>query len=397
MFSDLNRRLKKPLLILLTILVLLPIFLWISQKVIDPSLHPNKDFFTFWLGGRLITLGKNPYLHSDYLWGRAFYDADLIPDATFVYPLPFALLFAPLGLLPLNKAFVVWDTLTQVMILVSLLLLVRSYAKPLAKNFFPLLLIAVILFRPTYITLVNAQLSGFFFLLLSAIIYLWNQGKWKQGSLLLALFALKPTLGLPIMAVLTLFLLLRKQYSAIFTLAAALLALLLSGFLVDPHWVSHYWQIGNDKLGQTFGFSPTLWGAATLVCQFKSECSIISGGAGCLAASIAVLFFFINRRQTLAPVTAVCLAIIFTMLVTPYIWPYDQLLLVIPIVTVVMEKANRGDRFLPTAFLLILIDLFSYFLLFVSMKNEHEIWNFFIPLVILILTIPWLKKGYQPA
>ena len=387
------RRFKKPLLILLACVVLLPIFWLISQKVIDASFHPNKDFFTFWLGGRLVTLGKNPYLHSEYLWGRAFYGADLIPDATFVYPLPFALLFAPLGFLSLDTAFVLWDTLTQAMMLFSLILLVGFYAKPLAKSYFPLLLAAVILFRPTYITLVNAQLSGFFLLLLTGIVYFWNKGKWWQGGLLLSLFALKPTLGLPIMAVLVLFLFLKKQYRAILIIAAALLALLLAGFLVDPHWVSHYWQIGNEKLGQTFGFSPTIWGAATLACQFRSGCSLLGGGAACLAASIAIMVFFIKKRQTLSPGAAVSLAIIFTLLVTPYVWPYDQLLLVIPIVIIIMETAQRGARFLPTAALLISMDVLSYFLLFISKQNEHEIWNFLIPLTVLILMIPVLKKG----
>ena len=77
------------------------------------------------------------------------------------------------------------------------------------------------------------------------------------------------------------------------------------------------------------------------------------------------------------------------MLLTPYTWPYDQLLLAVPIITVMMELARRGAPFLPTALIFLGFDIAALLLLGVTARIQSEIWNALIPLGVLSLLV-WI-------
>ena len=195
--------------------VLIPIlgiiFYFTSITIVNPTEYPNSDFFTFWLAGHLALLGQNPYITDIWIGGHSLFGASWIPNATYIYPLPLSLFFAPFGLLSLYKAFVLWVFLTQFMIFLSVLLLLKLYAAQLTKQFVLPIFAGVIIFRPTIITLINGQLSGFLLLIIVCIIFLWERGKWWQGAILLPFLALKPNLGVPIILLLSMYLILKKE------------------------------------------------------------------------------------------------------------------------------------------------------------------------------------------
>ncbi|HTX91189.1 MAG TPA: glycosyltransferase family 87 protein, partial [Anaerolineales bacterium] len=198
----------------------------LAVRIVASIDYRNNDFFTFWLAGHLVTQGGNPYDPAQWVAGHQAFGVTWIPNQTYVYPLPLSLLFAPLGWLSLKSAFTVWVALSELMILVALALLAFGQPGSGSGRYFLPLLIGLIFFRPTSLTLFHGQLSGALLLLLAGTIFLWEKGKWEWGSLLLPLLMLKPNIGAPLLALLGAWLLVRKRFRALLAIAAGLLALL---------------------------------------------------------------------------------------------------------------------------------------------------------------------------
>ena len=345
----------------------------------------------------MATLGQNPYLTDIWVGGHHQFGASWIPNETFIYPIPVSLLFVPLGLLTLYQAFVVWVMLTQYMIISSVALLLRLYPAQLIKRFFLPLLASVIIFRPTIITLINGQLGGFLLLVLVCIIYLWESGKWWQGTAFLPILALKPNLGIPIIVLLSIYLIMQRKITSLIAGGISGLALLILGLVQNSNWILEFLNAGNIKFSQTFGFSPTIWGLSTLLCNYKLNCSLGFGSAFGLIFLIGYIYLLVRKQKLLSPALVVGLEITVMLLLTPYTWPYDQLLLIVPIITVTMSLAKAEYRFMPTALIFLVIDIVSLVLLGISARIQMEIWNVMIPFTVFSLLAWYLSKNRKDS
>ena len=349
--------------------------------------HNDNDFFTFWLAGHIVASGGNPYATEQWVSSYLQFEMDVIPNNTFLYPLPLAVLLAPLGLLPLHTAYVLWLTLLQWMILAALGLLL-GFRNGLHLKYLIPLLAGLILFRPTTLTLVQGQMSGLILLILVLAALLMEKDRWGWSGALLSLLALKPNLGLPIGFLLLIWLLSRKKFAPLLGLLAGSLILLILSLLQNPHWLADYWDIGSTKLAETFGGSPTVWGLAALLFGTHSPYVVFAGSAAtCIL--VGGIIWLLVRPRGLPPLDAFALAISGTLLVTPYTWTYDQLLLLIPIAFVTFALGERRRGFLPAAMLFVGIDILSIFLLFFNTVLNVEILNAFIPLAVLGFVI-WM-------
>jgi len=367
----------------------------VANLIINSVDFHNNDFFTFWLAGHMVMRAGDPYSPTQWVAGHHEFGVSWIPNQAYVYPLPLSLLFAPLGLLSLYQAYIVWVALSILMILAALTLLLRTQAGS-GRVAIPLVT-GIIFFRPTILTLFNGQISGWMLLLLTITAYLWEKGKWEWGSLVLPLLMLKPNLGAPLVLLLGLWLLFKKRYQAILAMAFMGMILLVIGFLQNPHWVSAYWGIGNTKLAQTFGGSPTVWGLAALISHNQITTTLIIGSL----AGLIILFGFFRAslpgRAALRPLSVLALAVCVTLLVTPYTWTYDQLLLVLPLTTVILAMDRLGVRFPLTATVFLGIDLLVVLLLYFDVMLQVEILNVLIPLVVFGLCLWWLPRGVPAA
>ena len=363
----------------------------LAVGIVNSIDYHNNDFFTFWLAGHLVMQGGNPYSPMQWVAGHHQFGVTWIPNQAYVYPLPLALLFAPLGLLSLYQAYIVWVAFTIMMILVSLAILMKALAGPF-RLAIPILT-GIVIFRPTTLTLVTGQISGWLLLLLAITAYLWEKGKWEWGSLLLPILMLKPNLGAPLVFLLGFWLLLQKRYKSMLVMVLMGLLLFCIGFLQNHQWLSLYWSIGNTKLAQTFGGSPTVWGLGALISHNQNTITLI---IGCLAG-LAILFGFfraiLRAGDTLRPVSVLALAVCVTLLVTPYTWTYDQVLLILPISAVILAMDQMGRRFWLAASVFLAIDMFVVVLLFFDVMLNVEILNSLIPLVVFGLCLRWLTRA----
>jgi hypothetical protein len=71
-----------------------------------------------------------------------------------------------------------------------------------------------------------------------------------------------------------------------------------------------------------------------------------------------------------------------TLLVTPYTWTYDQLLLIIPITLVTLAIERHGGRLLLAAMVFPAIDVLVVVLLIINVILQVEILNAFVPLIV---------------
>jgi hypothetical protein len=255
--------------LLLSSLIIVVLFFLTANSIVNSVDYHNSDFFTFWLSGRLASQGLNPYDSQTWVSGHHQYGAAWIPNETFIYPLQVSLLFVPLGILDLFQAYVAWDVLLQFMILIAIILLMQATSSQSVKSYYLPLIGGAVIFRPTLITLVNGQFSGFLLLVLAVMVYFWENGKWKLGAALIPFLALKPNLGVPIIGLLGIYLVQQKKVSALITAALSGLLLIIVGWIQNPRWLIEFWNAGNIKISQMFGFAPNIWGITNYMCRYN--------------------------------------------------------------------------------------------------------------------------------
>jgi hypothetical protein len=103
-----------------------------------------------------------------------------------------------------------------------------------------------------------------------------------------------------------------------------------------------------------------------------------------------------RSRETLQPVSMLALAVTVTLLIAPYTWTYDQLLLILPITTVTLAMHQKGVGFPLTAILFLGLDVVALVLLYFDTLLQVEILNAVIPASVLCLCL-WVLNGRIPA
>ena len=175
-----------------------------------------------------------------------------------------------------------------------------------------------------------------------------------------------------------------RQSSPLIAMSLTALLLAAFGWLVDPHWIAEFVQISTTKLAGIFGYAPNLWGAANHLCGFQTGCARSLGAvlSGLILLGTVLWLARLPKEQVFL---ALSLAICTTLLVTVYLWTYDQLLLLLPLLWIIRELIRRKSRFLLLATLLLWVDLAYILLMLITLRMQMEIWNVLLPLAVLIV------------
>ncbi len=367
------------------------VFLAIALQIVNTIDYRNSDFFTFWLSGHMVWTGQNPYDASDWISGHKQFGVTWIPNDRFVYPLPLSIFYAPLGLLSLYHAYILWIFLSEIMILLSVYMLMLPDTDLVSGWYIFPILAGVILFRPTWITLLDGQITAFLLFTLVCVIWLWGKDKWFLGGILLSSVGLKPNIGLPIIAIVSFWLFVQRNKTALAGILLSGTTLALIGMLLSANWIVEYWAIGNTKLSQTFGYAPTVWGLSSYITNFDLSKSLQLGWILTIIILFVVLLIVWKKHDVLSAAWIVGLSATFALLITPYSWPYDQILLLILIIAILMKMKELQYHYLLTTTAFILLDIVAISLLLLSGKVQMEIPNVAIPLVVFLFSLYFLK------
>jgi len=98
------------------------------------------------------------------------------------------------------------------------------------------------------------------------------------------------------------------------------------------------------------------------------------------------------RRVFVGSVSVLALAVSVTLLVTPYTWTYDQLLLILPFSVVILAMDRMGAHFLLSASVILAVDVLVVILLFFNVILQVEILNVAVPMVVFSLCLWYLTR-----
>jgi len=343
----------------------------------------GRDFFSFWLGSHMLVSGESPYDPDAWRAGHEFYGGLKTSTASvraYGYQLPLAVLFAPLGLLPLEWAAVLSAAFSLMAVIFSLQLVLNTAGTPIALKYLLPTAAGVFLFRPVAVTLYLGQIDTIILFLICVSLWFWQRKQWFWGGFLLALTELKPNIGPPLLLFMGLWLLYQRKWKAILGIGAAGGALFGLGCFFDPEWVQHWLATLNGFVENRMGNTPTVWGFTNWLCSLNQACSMPISIITMIVLSLGLIAALLQIKSD-QPQTAVGLIIPVVLMITPYLWVYSQSILLLPLLLSWQKLINFDVPYLLKASFFIFIDLFAIILVLGSISIGADVITILVPAV----------------
>jgi hypothetical protein len=179
-------KLPKLLGILIT-LILLGILIFARIQISRGFDVPNSNFSFFWLAGRMILNGENPYDETQYLAGHDANGMDWRPNDIFPYPLPLTLFCIPLGFFSMQTAYILWQVVSLSLVALTIYLLLNHWQRNTHQHLLVPIFFFLLFFGPLYLTTHAGTFSAFSLVILLAAILLLEKDKSLLAGIVLAL------------------------------------------------------------------------------------------------------------------------------------------------------------------------------------------------------------------
>lgn len=347
--------------------------------------YKNSNFSFFWLAGRMLLDGENPYDQAQYLAGHATYEIEWQPNKIFPYPLPLAIFCIPLGFLSIENAYILWTVVTLVIIAITIFILLRKWESAAHHRLLIPIFAFTIFFGPLYLTLHIGAIGAFTVASLLTAIRLLEKNKSILAGIALSLTMLKPPQGLTILILAAVWFLARRDWKAIFGMAIGGVSLIMIGLIQDPLWIDKFRGASAAVMDRTQGIQSNVWAFAYLICKGAAPCSTLLGGTLALIL-LGLGGFFLWQQAARVKVTAweafnVILPIAFVS--TIYLWAYDQLVYIIPIVWIVGTLVERTKSYVYAFLFLITLDMFSLYALSQHASTSKDLWSLGTTIIVL--------------
>lgn len=355
------------------------------------------NFVVFWLSGNLVLHGQSPYDAGDWLDGHRAIGFETPLERIFLYPLPLAVLMAPLGAIPFPQAWLGWKILTQILMAVSIYLLLTRWQSPPVQRLFVPLTLSMLYFGPVLLTMRTGSLGAVTLLLLCIVILFLQNGRSFEAGLLLSLTMLKPPQGLLILALLGIWFLAKRDWKAMGGIALGGAALLLVGLAIDVNWVGKFLNSSEAAFDRRLGLHSNLWSFSHLLCGRDMACTYLLGGFSA-ASLLGVSGFYLWKKQAqVGGWEALNFILPIGFISTVYLWEYDQILYIIPIVWIVGTLVQKTKSYLHAFLFLIVLVFFAFFALGQLGILDNDLWSLGNTLVVFLgLWFAWWVRE-KPA
>lgn len=337
--------------------------------------YRGSNFFTFWLSGYMVLKGENPYDQAQYLAGHDAFGVTWKPNRIFPYPLPLSFFMAPLGLLPLFKSYYIWQVVSQIIIAITVFILLGHWKEPAQGRLLVPMMAFLLFFVPVYLTLQVGSIGAFSLLVMLIFLILFERGRSLLAGMFLSLTILKPPQGLTILLLAGIWFLARKDWKAIQGVIYGGLAILISGMIKDPLWIVEFREASQAVMNRSLGIHSNVWSYSYLVCSGSSPCATILGGMGALTLLGLGGFFLWRNHDQLSVWEAFNIIIPIGFVSTIYLWVYDQILYVIPIVWIVGTLVERKKSYIQAFIFLVVLALASLTATILHAYTQKDIWN----------------------
>jgi hypothetical protein len=362
--------------------------------------YRNSNFAKFWIAGHMVLTGQNPYNPSEWHAEHIRLGSSWIPDTIFLYPLPQAFFVAPLALLPARDAFILWGVASQAIVAATCFVLLSRNRSPEQKRLFLPLVVILLFFGPVYLSLQIGSLGAFSLGVIVAALLLLDRRMLLVAGVMLTLLLLKPAQGIPLIALVALWQLFRRNVRMIIGALAGGTLLILAGLLYDPRWLQEFLSNSAVVSSRTLGAQPTVWSLAYLACGGTRPCTAIVGCVGFLGLLGLAAWLLWRHRTTLGAWEAFSIAILGSSLASLYLFAYDQIYLLVPIVWICCKLVARTKSYVWVFLWLAFVDLSSLALLWTQARTGVDTWSITTAAVVLGVFL-WLlehdKRGSVPA
>lgn len=290
----------------------------------------GSDFSEIWAGPHLFVTGGNPY--DPNVWAAAVEALGVQRPGLPVYNYPgwIPLLLAPFGAMDLDPAARIWLAFTLVVGAVGFYVLLDQIMPrlPLAFTLFGFALVAS---EPGIVTFYSGQWEFFIVGLLSLMLVFLRHRRYTLAGAFASVMIVKPQLFL--VAIPTLFrITLRagtRRFAIAFLIVAGIAAV--ASTIAFPEWWGYYLAVPANKAGDLRAAAlpnglRDLFGTGGLV-------------AGVVLDTLFLLVCFRFKPLASAGVPAWIAA---SLVIAPYIFVYDHILMILPLAAATAIVADRG-------------------------------------------------------
>jgi hypothetical protein len=357
----------------------------------------SSNFTFFWLSGRMVLEGENPYNETQYLAGHETYGIKWRPNRIFPYPLPLAIFCIPFGLLTLPAAYITWQVITLVSVAMTIFILLSHWPNAAPRRLLIPTFAAMFFFGPLYLTLHAGSIGALAMVALLGTILLLEKDKSLLAGIVLSLTILKPPQGLTILLLSGVWLLGRRNWKAIYGIVIGGISLLIVGMIQDPVWLVKFATAGQAVMDRTLGIHSNVWAFAYLACKGATPCSTLIGTAGSLILLGLGGLFLWRDQARLSAWDAFNFIIPLGFVSTVYLWGYDQLPYIIPIVWIIGTLVEKTKSYLYTFIFLIVLDVFSFYALLQQATTEKDLWSLGTTIIVLGMVMVLYSKTTSTA
>jgi hypothetical protein len=343
----------------------------------------------------MLLEGENPYDEAQYLAGHTTHGIKWQPNKIFPYPLPLAVLCVPLGLLSLPAAYIAWQVVTLSIAAWTIYALLARWQSPAHDRLLIPIFTAMFFFGPAYLTLHTGSIGALALLALVGAILLLEKDKPLPAGICLSLTMLKPPQGATILLLAGIWFLARRNWKAMYGIAIGGVGLLIAGMIQDPLWLVKFRGASEAVMDRTQGVHSNVWAFAYLACGGDSPCWLMLGGAFS-AILLGAGGFYLWRNESLKAWEAFNIILPLAFVSTIYLWAYDQLPYLIPIVWVIGMLVGKYKSYLQAFAFLIALELVSFFALVKQAETKKDLWS--LATTILVLgAVLWLMRPTSTA
>jgi hypothetical protein len=283
--------------------------------------YEERDFHCFWVTGRIVASGGDPYDAKQYVpailtippsQAKALERCGL----RLSYPPWTGMALAPLGAVPLPAAATVWASLA---VMAAVLGINWTWQLAGLRRFsWPLVAVLVVATEPFARNFSEGQFATFGFALTArAALSLWSR-KDAAGGISTAALSIKPQTAVGFAAAVLGFAVLRRRWRYVGASAAVVLGLVGLTQLLRPGWIAEFVG-GATELSGSIQDRATIWNLA-------GSLPLAVVAIALLLAAVVVLI----RRRDADDADILGLAVSFSLVVAPYAWDHDYIVLAIP-------------------------------------------------------------------
>ncbi|MBL8099112.1 MAG: DUF2029 domain-containing protein [Anaerolineales bacterium] len=345
--------------------------------------YQDSNFAFFWLAGKMTIDGENPYDETTYIANHEKYGIKWQPNRIFPYPLPLAILCIPLGFFSMGAAYTIWQIVSMLFIVISIYLLLNLTNNEAAKRLLIPIFLAMIFFGPGYLTLHTGAVGAFALLFLMLAVILLEKENFILAGILLSLTMLKPPQGLTILLLAGLWFLIKRNWKAIIGIGIGGILLFIIGLIQDPQWIQKFLGASDAVMDRTQGVHSNVWAFSYLICNGESPCFTFLGAALSLSL-LGGAGYLLWKNQAWSSWEAMNLIIPIGFVSTIYLWAYDQITFVIPIVWIAGTLVQKSKSYLYSFLFLILLILVSFYALVQQAMTDKDLWSLGTTILVLL-------------